>query len=148
MKRRIIVALLAGLVVGVAAVTQEAEPQHDEDREEWREELVAALAEARKRLALTDEQAEQVRPILLDDLTARVAVLTEHGIGLGAEERPRLNLRELRALNLALAAVRAEPLEALAEVLNAEQLAVYQEFQAEAADALRERVRERRTGEA
>ena len=143
MKRRIIATMFAALVVGAVAVAQEV----TQERDELREELLTALVEARERLALTDELAEQIRPILQADLAGRVAVLAEHGIELGADERPRLNLRELRALSMALAAVRAETLEALAEVLSEEQLAVYQELQEEGAEALRERLRARRTGE-
>ena len=141
--KRMTATVLVGLVawVGAVALAQDVEPAP-------RTELVEALEAARERLALTDEQAEQMRPILEADLAARLAVLEEHGIELDAAERPRLNLRELRELSAALAAVRADTLKALANALTAEQLATYQELQAEAAEALRDRLRNRQRSEA
>ena len=69
-----------------------AQDQADEaDQAARLEQLQERLQEARERLALTDQQREQVRPILAAGFQAQLAVLAEHGIDLlaPAEERPR-----------------------------------------------------------
>lgn len=64
--------------------------------------LKERLAETRARLNLTDDQAGQIRPILLAGFEARIAVLEKHGIDIGNQSgaagqvRPDLNLRAAR----------------------------------------------------
>ena len=140
-------ALMVLIVTCCCILPLAAQDQADEaDQAARLEQLQERLQEARDRLALTDQQREQVRPILAAGFQAQRAVLAEHGIDLlaPAEERPRLNLRQLRALGADLDAVRADTLAALAEVLTADQLQTYRELQDERRQELRERLRERR----
>ena len=117
-----------------------------ESRTEQLEELRQRLEEARTRLNLTDEQVEQVRPILRAGSEALLGVLQEHGIDLrdrsgGAD---RLRFRQLRRLQRDLNAVREQTLEDLDEVLTDAQLETYKEIQEENRQAMRERLRQRR----
>ena len=140
-------ALMVLIVTCCCILPVTAQDQADDaDQAAQLEQLRERLQEARERLALTDQQRDQVRPILAAGLEAQREVLAEHGIDLlaPAEERPRLNLRQLRALGADLDAVRAETLAALAEVLTAEQLETYRELQDERRQELRDRLRERR----
>ena len=121
-------------------------PGQEEARTEQLEELRQRLEEARTRLDLTDEQVEQVRPILRAGSEALLGVLQEHGIDLrdrsgGAN---RLRFRQLRRLQRDLEAVREQTLEDLDEVLTDEQLEIYKEIQEENRQAMRERLRQRR----
>ena len=122
-----------------------AQDEAEQDATALEEQLIERLEEARERLGLTDEQDEQVRSIMAAAVKAQAAVLTEHGIDLLGVARPRLNLRQLRALSADLDAVRAGTLEELAEVLTPEQLETYRDIQEEWRQDLRDRLRERRT---
>ena len=118
----------------------------EESRTEQLEELRQRLEEARTRLDLTDEQVEQVKPILRAGSEAVLGVLQEHGIDLqdrsgGAN---RLRFRQLRRLQRDLNAVREQTLEDLDAVLTDEQLEIYKEIQEENRQAMRERLRQRR----
>ena len=104
------------------------------------------IQEARERLNLTDEQTDQVVPILRAGFEALLVVLEEHGIDIenrsGERNRPRL--RQLRRLNRDLEEVRERTVEQLSDVLSDEQIEVYRELQEERRQALRARVLERR----
>ena len=121
-------------------------PGQDAGRTERLEAFQQRLEEARTRLDLTDEQIEQVRPILRTGFEARLDVLQEHGIDL--QDRSggagRLGFRQLRRLQRDLNAVLEQTLEDLDEVLTDEQLETYKELQEENRQAMRQRLRRRR----
>ena len=121
-------------------------PGQEEARTEQAEELRQRLEEARTRLDLTDEQNEQVRPILRAEFEALQGVLREHGIDLrdGSGGGNRLGFRQLRRLRRDLNAVREQTLEDLDEVLTDEQIETYKEMREENQQAMRERLRQRR----
>ena len=105
------------------------------------------LQETYARLNLTDEQIEQVGPILRAAFAAQVEVLQEHGIDLLGDDSGaagRLGLLQLRRLRRDLEAVREQTIEALDAVLTAEQLDTYKAIQEENGQAMRERLRRRR----
>ena len=118
----------------------------EEARTEQLEQLRQRLEEARTRLNLTDEQVEQVSPILRSGFEALLGVLQEHGID--PRDRSgganRLRFRQLRRLQRDLNAVREQTIENLDEVLTDEQLETYKEIQEENRQAMRERLRQRR----
>lgn len=120
--------------------------RQEEARTGQPEELRQRLEEARIRLDLTDEQIEQVRPILRAEFEALQGVLQEHGIDLrdrsGGANRP--GLRQLRRLRRDLNAVLERSLEDLGEVLTDEQLETYKEMREENQQAMRESLRQRR----
>lgn len=118
----------------------------EEARTEQPEEFRQRLEEARTRLDLTDEQAEQVGPILREGHEARQEVLREYGIHTGGRSggANRLGFRQLRRLQRELNAVREQTLEDLDAVLTDEQLEAYKEIQEENRQAIREGLRQRR----
>lgn len=122
-------------------------PGQQEPPAEPLKELRQRLEEARTRLNLTDEQVEQIRPILQGGFKVILGVLQEHVIDL-QDRRPgganRLRLWQLRRLQRDLNAVRKQTLENLEEVLTDEQLEIYKEIQEENRQALRERLPQRR----
>lgn len=145
---RIVAIVIAAIVWCTAPAAGSASTAlgQEEARTEQLEELRQRLEEARTRLDLTDEQVEQVRPILRAGSEAILGVLQEHGIDLrdrsgGAN---RLGFRQLRRLQRDLNAVREQTLEELDAVLTDEQLEIYEEMQEENRQAMRERLRQRR----
>ena len=117
----------------------------EEDRAARVEQRIEA---ARERLALTDEQAEAVVPILKAAAAEQAAVLKKHGIDLearaGGERQARLGLRGMRILRGEMDAVRAETVEKLGEVLSDEQIAEYRKMQDENRSEMRRRIRSAR----
>ena len=131
------VAWPASPAVGTAAAfAQEA------DRAEQAEQFQQRLEETRSRLNLTDEQVEQVRPILRAGFEALLEVLEEHGIDLQDRSGAagRLRFRQLRRLQRDLNAVREQTIEDLDDVLTDEQLETYKEIQEENRQAIRKRL--------
>ena len=112
-------------------------------------ELQERLEEARARLKLTDEQTEQIRPILRAGLEKQMAVLEKHGIDLrggGGARRggaSQQRLRELRALGDDLEVVRKETRKQLKDVLSKEQFKEFRTIQEEGREAMRQAIRER-----
>ena len=133
-------AALAIVAIGITPATAAAEDDHAAQLEE-------RLAETKARLGLTDEQIEQITPILEAGFEAQMAVLDRHGIDLedrGTGESERIGFRAMRALRGDLQEVRADTLEELGDVLTDEQMAEYRKIQEERRAELRERIRERR----
>ena len=95
------------------------------------------LQETRLRLALTEEQMTEVRPILQDHFDAQMTILDKYDIGNG--KRPKL--RKLRALRQDLKANKAQTTKRLAAILSAEQTAEFDKIQAEQKERTREKFR-------
>jgi hypothetical protein len=112
----------------------------DSDREALVEER---LAEAKVRLNLSDDQLEQVKPIMKASIEAQRSILARYGIDLEAEGGPKtkLGLREARQLRNDLAEVRAGTLEQLDEILSDEQLDEFRKIQEERRQAMMNRIR-------
>ena len=89
------------------------------------------------RLALTEEQMTEVRPILQDHFDAQMTILDKYDIGNG--KRPKL--RKLRALRQDLKANKAQTTKRLAAILSAEQTAEFDKIQAEQKERTREKFR-------
>lgn len=117
-----------------------------ESQAEQLEELRQHLEEARALLNLTEEQVEQVRPILRTGAEAMLRVLQGHGIDLQdrSASSNRLRLRQLRRLQGDLKAVRKQTLKDLDKVLTDEQLEIYKKIQEEGRQAMQKRLRQRR----
>ena len=102
----------------------------------------ARLGEVKARLALTEDQAAQIKPILEAHLKAQLALLNKHGIDLGShEDRRRLGFRKRRALRKDLDSNRAATVARLANILSAAQLAEFENIQAERRKRLRKQLR-------
>ena len=132
------------LAVGVSNVSMAF--GQDADRQARLGEFVERLEETRSRLDLTDEQVEQIRPILRSSFEAQARVLRKHGIDLerrSGKDR-RLGLRQLRQLGRDLDAVRKQTLEKLSGKLTNTQIEEYGKIQQERRQAMRKRLRQRR----
>jgi hypothetical protein len=112
----------------------------DSDQEALVEER---LAEAKARLDLSDEQLEQVKPVLEAAAEAQRSVLSRYGIDLEAEGGPesKLGMREARKLKKDIAKVREKTLEELDEILTDEQLDEFKKLQEERRQEMRKRIR-------
>ena len=144
MKHRMIVALAATLAISLAPLTFAQEDSQNADRAA---ELKQRIEETKSRLSLTEEQTEQLIPILEEGFEAQMAVLEEHGIKFerGVQgDRERLGLRAARRLGRDLDAVREETLEKVSGILTDSQLEEYKEIQAERKEAMRGRIQSRR----
>ena len=105
--------------------------------------LEGVLAEANARLNLTDEQAEQVAPILHSNFEAQRAVFLDYGFDIESGNRPakKLGFKQLRAMGRELEAVRVGTRDALKDVLNEEQMREYVSMQNERKNEVRQRIR-------
>lgn len=134
------------LVLALAGESAAAAFQERQLSEEQIEQIRARMQETRERLNLTDEQIEEVAPILRAGFEAQMEVLEEHGIDIRnrSGERNRLRFRQLRRLRGDLDDVRERTVEELSAVLSEEQIEVYKEIQEERRQAMRARLRQRR----
>jgi hypothetical protein len=112
----------------------------DSEREDLVEER---LAEAKARLELSDEQLEQMRPVIEEAVEAQRSILARYGIDLEAEGGPenKLGMREARKLRQDISKVRNKTLEQLEEILTEEQLDEFQKLQEENREMMKKRIR-------
>ena len=105
--------------------------------------IQAQLEQAKQRLDLTDEQLEQLRPILKASIEESIAVLQKHDIDLSVpkEQRERPSFREMRALGKDMKQVRESTTDKLAGVLSEEQLETYIKIQEERRKQMRDQIR-------
>ena len=101
------------------------------------------IEEARTRLDLTDEQLDRMAPVLEESMEARRRILSSYGIDLEDRSGPdkRIGLRQARAMRKELDVVQADTLEALAGILNDEQMDEFTRMQEERKAEMRERIR-------
>jgi len=101
------------------------------------------MEEARERLNLSDEQLDQMTPVIEESMRKRRAILSSYGID--SENRKnvkgKLGLRKALAMKKELDEVRADTLQGLDGVLTDEQLQEFKLMQAERQSEMRERIR-------
>ena len=141
MSIRILIALVSITLAGASSAQPPETVQGDQ-----LEQLRGRMDDARERLNLTDEQTEQLRPILRQHLEAVQEVLAERGIDLAEPSGPRkrLGLRGARRLGKQLDKVRAGTLAKVEDVLEPDQVKAYKKIQAEWKAAIRKRIMARR----
>lgn len=131
MKRIIETILLAALMIAAAPASAE--------------ESTAArsqLQETVERLGLTDDQKEQVEPVLEQAASKRDRILAKYGINPdnpNNSKKPRL--RTMRSVKKEMDALREDTASKLKGILTAEQLSEYEQVQKERQEAMRERMR-------
>lgn len=105
--------------------------------------IEARAAEMHERLALTDEQSEQIKPILIEHLERTSIVLQGFGINLKTGERPekRLGFRQARQLKSELDVVSDDTSQALSTILSPEQMEEYEEIAEERREERRSRIK-------
>lgn len=102
------------------------------------------LQEATLRLALTEEQQAQVKPILEKHFAAQMAILDKHGIKVGNQAgNKRPGFRQLRALRNEMNENKVKTMKQLSAILSEEQMAEFEQIQAELKERMRERFRSR-----
>ena len=152
-KKDVSLLALGALLAASAALGTPVATTAQESQDERLEALRQRMEETRERLGLTDEQIEQLTPILQEGFEAQRAVLEEHGISLESPPAERSGsrlgrLRQMRQLGRDLDEVREATFGKIEEsgILSEAQLAEYAELQEELRQALRERIRSRRGG--
>lgn len=140
----LVISGLLGIASQIAQTQPQSEPQLSDEQIA---QLEQRIADTQARLNLSEQQKEQVRPILKTGAQARRQVLEKHGIDLsaaGAGNQGRMGFREMRSLRSDMEAVREETNRELATVLSDEQFAEWQAIQEERRAEFRERMRARR----
>ena len=127
-------------VVGMMIVLAIQPVWADTDREVRFEER---LAEAKDRLDLSDEQLEQVKPIMQAAAEAQRSILARYDIDLETQGGPgnRLGMRDARKLRSELSKVRVDTLEKLDGILTNEQLDEFKKLQEERRQEMKKRIR-------
>ena len=121
----------------MAAVPAQAQSEMNLS-ESQREEIQSRLASAAERLRLTDQQREQVLPILRANSEANLRILQRHGFSRG--NRPDLSLRQKLSLRREFSAQRDETNERLSRVLSRDQMRIMEEIQDENRARMRGRI--------
>ena len=140
MPRWLIIALVSVLFVASApALAQQIDPERHEDIE-------ARVEQAKQRLNLTDEQVEQIKPVIKSNAEATKRILESHGIDLSVpkEQRNQPSMREMRALGKDMKALRLETTEQMAAILTDEQFEEFLTMQEERRDEMRDKIRAKR----
>ena len=105
------------------------------------------IAETKERLSLSDEQVEQLTPVLKSGFEAQMAVLHKYGINLedrNSGNQNKLGFRQARKLRKDLDAVRKSTLDQVEDILSDEQFSEYKKIQDERKEKMREMIRARR----
>jgi septal ring factor EnvC (AmiA/AmiB activator) len=128
MKANLLIAILSALLACAAnpcAAQQASDPQR-------KEQLQQRLQQVKDRLNLTPEQAEQVRPILTEEVES-LRALREKYNGSGQDRRTRMKMgRELRS-------IRSTADDKLKKVLSKQQMDEWKKIREEWRQDLRER---------
>ena len=103
------------------------------------------MAQTEARLNLTDEQTEQLEPILLDHMEKRLAVMKKHGISQDSRSSGKqMGFRQLRAVKRDMDKINNQAEKQLAGVLSKEQFKEYKRIQDEQRGSMRAQLQERR----
>jgi len=129
----LVLILFAGSGFAIAAETELATAKAEE-----------RLAQFVEELNLSDEQIEQMRPVVRSAFERQAAALMKHGISIeDGKPENKLSRRERRALRKDMQEERKKTHEAVSEILDDEQMKKYEELAAKRRDEMRSRARER-----
>jgi hypothetical protein len=108
--------------------------------------LEQRLEQAKARLGLTDDQLEQMAPVLQETMDAQQRILTSYGIDLEGQDDPAqtLGVRKAMAMKRELDVVRADMLAAVEGILTNEQFDEFKRLQSERQSEMRKRIRGQR----
>ena len=130
---RTIVAMLMLALFSPLAYAQTISPQ---DPEQY-------FAELQERLELTDEQVDEMRPIVENSRQRQRDVLAGYGIDMESDVAPRIGRRDAMAIRKEMKSIRADMLDQLESVLTESQYEAFAEMQEQQADERRAAMRER-----
>ncbi len=114
--------------------------------ETGQQDFLAQMEKTRARLQLTDEQVEQITPVMENHLEQTQIILSKYGIDLdnrGQGERKKLGLSKARQLGKELKTLRAKTTDELSQYLTDKQMATWQEIQQERRQQIRDRIKNR-----
>ena len=137
--KRIMPAVLATLAV-LAAPLANVEAQESNAAK-----LEQRIEETKQRLNLSEEQVEQITPVLERAGERARDVFAKHGLSADNREAAgNLTFRQKRALGKDMKEVRAQTLSEIEPILSDEQLAEFKKMQEERRAQLREQIQARR----
>lgn len=114
----------------------------DDDRQST---IESRLEETKVRLNLTEEQVDQVFPVLENSANERQAILAKYGVDLeNPELSGKLGMRQARAMKRELDAVGVETLASIEGILTEAQIKEFKQLQEERQAKMREQMRSRR----
>ena len=130
--------LTAATLIALFAVGAEAAADDDPAAK-----AKAQMQETFERLELTDEQIQQVEPVLRASAEARQEILAEYGMDPASRQSSgaRPGPRKMRAMRKEMDAVNEDTLGQLEQVLSDEQIAEFNRIQEERRAEMRERMR-------
>lgn len=101
------------------------------------------MEETRERLNLSDEQAEQLAPVMKSSKEARERVLSRYGIDPTSENGTarKLGFKKMRAMRSELQDINGAMLDAVEDILDDEQFDEFKRIQKERQDQMRQRLR-------
>lgn len=125
-------------------------PQHvkaqNVDQESVQTQLAEEAAELKERLNLTEDQIEQMRPVLENSVERRLAILEKYDIDLENRDpdKKKPGYRTLRKMRKDMNKSREQTNKELSNILSDEQLKEYKKIQDERKDKMRAKLKERR----
>lgn len=122
------------------ALSSAALPQN---REDAKERIAQQVEETKRRLNLTEDQAEKAKPIMRDSFQKRVEIMKKHGLG-SEETIDSLSFREKRKLGRELKSERDAAEKKLAKILTKDQMREYKKIQDERRAEMREKMESRK----
>jgi len=105
------------------------------------------IAETTARLNLSDEQVEQLTPILRSGFELQMALLKKHDIDFqhkNSDIQAKLGFRDSRKLRKEMKTIRANTSDEVEKILSEEQFAKYKEIQEERQKEMRQMIKKRR----
>ena len=101
------------------------------------------MEETKQRLALTDEQVEQVKPVMESAAQQQKEILAKYGVNLDDPngQRPRLGMMQARQMRSEIQKVNKDMLAQLDGVLTEEQLKELKKIQDERRAEMKQRIR-------
>lgn len=132
-KRLGVLALAGWFFLGSVAAAQTTDAQSS----------AAMATEMQEKLGLTDEQVQEMQPILETSRQQQSDILASYGIDFESDTKPQLSRRQAMSVRKEMKAVRKAMLEQLESVLTEEQLDAFADMQEAQADERRAQLRER-----
>ena len=132
-------ARLHTLVIAMAIFSLSSATNAKDMSQEMLDRATALAEQAVERLQLSDEQFEQVKPIVRSGAEKRVAILQDYGvIPKEGEERKRISRKEIAKMKGEIEVVRVETAKELDGVLGDAQMAEYEVMLEESKARVRE----------
>lgn len=124
------------LTLSAAAFTTEAQDRQLSDEQVAK--IEAQVEQTQARLNVTDEQANLLSPLLVDNFEKRATILQSYGIAEGTA--PNLSVRQKLNLRKEMQAQTEATTSQVAEILTDEQMTEFEKIQEDAREAFKARI--------